>query len=72
MHFILLIKSPVHVHTTANSSLMTMSFRICLEFVSKDVAIKTNVLLYRIINEQINKKGLVLFLFPYRAYVLDI
>ena len=43
-------------------------------FVPKDVAIKIDLLLYRILNEQILicKKGLVLFLFPQKAYVLDI
>ena len=42
-------------------------------FVSKDVAIKMNLLLYRILNEQIIcKKVLVLLLFPHRTYVLDI
>ena len=42
-------------------------------FVPKYVAFKTNLLLYRILNEQIGcKKSLVLFLFPHRTYVLGI
>ena len=42
-------------------------------FAPKDVAIKMNLLLYRIlISRLICKKGLALFLFPHRTYVLDI
>ena len=38
------------------------------EFVPKDVTIKMNLLLYRILNEQIEmQESLVLFLFPHRT-----
>ena len=41
--------------------------------VPKEAAIKMNLLLYRVFNEQmVWKKVLVLFLFPDKTYVLDI
>ena len=48
---------------------------ITTAFVSKDVASKMNLLLYRIVMNRMvhmSRKCLVLFLFPQRTYVLDI